>query len=248
MHIWWVDGKAKQKKLLHGPEKDLNLAEVPVSPDHRYVALQEWTNNPGGKGRTRFLLILDRESGEAKRCESQGKDLSLIGWRETELGLRAVAVSNRWRFRMTGVSESYLVDPATGKVALQSNVDARLEIDNPLSPDGKHRVKVEKDQLTVTDLKSREQRRFVFHEDDRRYVEPASVEWVSPRYLRFNGQRLALIDMTTMKMSFPVRAEGAKFASHSYKFSPDFHWVLFQGEGIEGPALLLSRVEMPPSR
>ena len=156
MRIWWVDGKTKEKKLLHGPEKDLNLAEVPVSPDHRYVALHQWKTNPGGKGRTRFLQILNRESGEVKVCESQGKDLSLIGWRETETGLRAIAVTNRWQFDKKEASELYLVDPATGKVELQGNVDARLEIDNPLSPDGKHRVRVGKDRLVVTDLTRRQ--------------------------------------------------------------------------------------------
>ena len=248
MRIWWVDGKTKEKKLLQGPEKDLNLAEAPVSPDHRYVALHQWKDNPGGKGRTRFLQILDRESGEVKVCESQGKDLYLIGWRETETGLRGIAVTNRWQFDKKEVSELYLVDPTTGKSSFRSNVDARLEIDNPLSPDGKHRVRVGKDELVVTDLGDGKQRRFVFHEDDRRFVEPEFIEWVTPRYLKFNGQRLALIDVTTMKMCFPASADGAKFASHSYKFSPDFHWVLFQGEGSDGEGLFLARVEMPPSK
>jgi hypothetical protein len=248
MRIWWVDGKTKEKKLLHGPEKGLNLAEVMVSPDNRYVALHQWKTNPGGNGRTRFLLILNRGNGEVKVCDSQGKDLSVISWKEVETGLRAVAVSNRWQFGKKEASELYLVDPATGKVDLQANVDARLEIDNPLSPEGKHRVRVEKDRLFVTDLTSGQQRSFVFHEDDRRFVEPENVEWVTRKYLKFNGQRLALIDVTTMKMCFPASADDAKFASHSYKFSPDFHWMLFQGEGSDGEALNLSRVEMPPSK
>ena len=181
-------------------------------------------------------------------CESQGNDLDLIGWRETETGLRVIAVTNRWQFGKKEASDFYLVDPTTGKVELQGNVDARLEIDNPLSPDGKYRVRVGKNDLIVTDTEHGEQHRFTFHEDDRRYVGPEYVEWVSPRYLKFDGQRLALIDVTTMKMSFPASADGAKFASHSYKFSPDFHLVLFQGEGSDGEALFLSRVEMPPSK
>jgi hypothetical protein len=248
MRIWWVDGKSKEKKLLHGPEKDLNLAEVPVSPDHRYVALHQWKKNAVGAGRTRFLLIFNRENGDVKVCESQGKDLSLISWKETDKGMRAIAVSNRWQFSKKEASELYLVDPNTGKAEFQNNVDARLEIDNRLSPDGKHRVRVGKDDLVVTDTEDGEQHRFTFHEDDRRYVEPENIEWVSPRYLKFNGQRLALIDVTTMKMCFPASADGAKFASQSYKFSPDFHWVLFQGEGSEGEALFISRVEMPLSK
>jgi hypothetical protein len=246
MRVWWVDGKSKEKKLLYGPEKDLNLADVPVSPDRRYVALHQWKKSPVGAGRTRFLHILNRESGEVKVCESQGKDLSVIGWRQTEAGFRVIALTNRWQFGKTEPSELYVVDPNFGKVELQSNVDARLEIDNPLSPDRKRRVRVGKDELVVTDVGDGKQHRFVFHEDDRQYVGPEYVEWVSPRYLKFDGPRLALIDVTTMKMCFPASADVAKFASDSYKFSPDFRWVLFQGEGSDGGALFLSRVETPP--
>jgi hypothetical protein len=248
MRIWWVDGKTKEKKLLQGPEKDLSLADVPVSPDHRYVALHQWKKNPDGKGRTRFLHMLNRKSGEVKVSESQGKALSLIGWRETEAGLRVIAVTNRLQFGKQEPSQSYLVDPATGKAELQVNVDARLEIDNPLSPDGKHRVRVDKHDLIVTDTEPAEQRRFTFHEDDREYVGSGTLAWVTAQYLKFDGPRLALIDVTTMKMCFPASADGAKFASHAYKFSPDFHWVLYQGEGEGGEALFLSRVEMPPSK
>ena len=60
MRIWWVDGKTKEKQLLQGPEKDLNLAEVPVSPDHRYVALHQWKKNPlgqAGQGSYTFSIV-----------------------------------------------------------------------------------------------------------------------------------------------------------------------------------------------
>jgi len=245
MRIWWVDGKTKEKKLLQGPEKDLSLAEVPVSPDHRYVALHQWKEKPGGKGRTKFLHILDRESGEVKVCESHGKDLYLIGWKETETGLRVVAVTNRWQFGKKEASELYLADPTTGKLERQDKIDARLEIDNPLYPDGKRRVRVGKDELIVTDLEDGKQCRFVFHEDDRRFVGPQCIEWAAPRCLKFNGLRLALIDVTTMKMCFPASSDRAKFASPPYKFSSDFRWALLQGEGIDGEGLFLAPVEMP---
>src|SRR5262249_14200756 len=110
MRIWWVDGKAHEKTLLRGPEKALTLAEVVVSPDHRYVALEQWRGKPGSKDRTKVLLILDREGGGATEFMSQGKDLSLVAWRPTETGLRAVAVTNRWQFDGEGVSVLYLAD------------------------------------------------------------------------------------------------------------------------------------------
>lgn len=243
LRIWWVGGK--EKKLLRGPEKDLGLAEEPVSPDQRYVALSQWQGDPRKEGRTKVLFLLDRASGRSVICKLKPKDLSVIGWKQTDAGLRVAAVTNRWQFDKKEPSELYLADPANGKLERQENVDARLEIDNPLSTDGKHRVHVGKDALVVTDVGSGKQRRFVFHEDDRRFVGPECIEWVSPRYLKFTGPRLALIDVTTMKMCFPASADGTKFGSNSYTFSSDFRWVLYQGETGGGEGLFLAPVEMP---
>jgi hypothetical protein len=245
MRIWWVDGKTKQKTLLQGPQKELNLAEAPVSPDHQLVALTQWRQNPGGKGRTKILRICNRQSGDVKVIEFRGKDFSIVGWRKTEAVPRALAVTNRWQFGKKEPSELYLADPSTGQVELQGDVDARLEIDDPLSSDGKHRVRVGKDELIVTDLADGKQHQFVFHQDDRRFVGSDCVQWVSPWYLKFNGQRLALIDVTMMKMCFPASADGVKLGSAAYRFSPDLHWVLYQGEGIDGEGLYLAPVKMP---
>jgi hypothetical protein len=245
MRIWWVDGNGKEKKLLAGPEKDLNLAEEPVSPDRRYIALSRWRGDPRTEGRTKVLSILDRLSGRSVACDIKSKDLSVMGWRQTGAGLRVAAVTNRWRFDAKAPSELYLADPAAGTLERQETGDPRLDLDHPLSPDGKHRVHVGTDELVVTDVASGGQRRFVVHEDDRRFVGPECVEWASPRYLKFNGSRLALIDVTTMKMCFPASADGVRLASHSYTFSSDFRWVLYQGETSDGEGLFLSPVEMP---
>jgi hypothetical protein len=244
MRIWWVDRKSKEKKLLRGPEKNLTLAEAPVSLDHRYVALHQWRDNPVGKGRTKFLFLLDRASGKETIFELHGNDFSVVGWKQTEAGPRAIAVTNRWQFDKKEPSELCLADPATGKLERQENVDARLEIDNPLSLDGKHRVRISTSDLIVTDVNDGKQRRFVFHEDDRRYLGSECIEWASPRFLKFNGPRLTLIDVTTMKMCFPASADGAKFGAHAYKFSSDFRWALYQGEGTGGEGLFLAPVEI----
>jgi hypothetical protein len=245
MRIWWVDGKTKEKKLLQGPEKELSLAEVPVSPDLHFVALNRSRQNPGGKGETKILQVFDRQRGTVMDIDSQGKEFSIVGWRTTETGLRIVAVTNRWLFGRKDPSELYLADPSTGRAELQRNVDGRLAIDNPLSPDGKRRVRVGKDDLIVTDTADGKQHRFTFHQDDRRFVGSGCIEWVTPRYLKFNGQRLALIDVTTMKMCFPALADGIKLGSAAYRFNSDLHWVLYQGEGSEGEGLYLASVETP---
>src|SRR5262249_935334 len=142
MRVWWVDGKSKEKNLLRGPEKELSLAEAAISPDHHYVALNQYQGKPGEKSRREELFILDREDGKVKLCDLPGKNLSLIGWKMTEAGLRAVVVTNRWKIHENEASELYLADPSTGKLQRQEKIDPRLEIDNPLSPDGKHRVRV----------------------------------------------------------------------------------------------------------
>src|SRR5262249_24325512 len=153
-------------------------------------------------------------NGAAKVFELQGKDLIVIGWKTTEAGVRAVVVTNRWKlFDKNEVSELYLADPTTGTLERQQNVAARFEIDNPLSPDGKRRFLFGKDERIVSDDKDGKERRLVFHEDDRRFVGPDCIEWVSPTYLKFNGPRLALIDVTTMKMCFPPSADGTRFDS-----------------------------------
>jgi hypothetical protein len=56
---------------------------------------------------------------------------------------------------------------------------------------------------------------------------------------------LALIDVTTMKMSFPESANEGQFESYTYKFSSDFRWVLYRGEGTDGEGLFLAPVESP---
>ena len=97
----------------------------------------------------------------------------------------------------------------------------------------------------MTEVEGGKRHRFGFHEDDRRFVGPECIVWVSPRYLKFNGKRLALIDVTRMKMSFPALADGARLGSHSYQFSSDFRWALFQREASDGEGLFLVPVEMP---
>lgn len=68
---------------------------------------------------------------------------------------------------------------------------------------------------------------------------------MSPRDLKFNGPRLALIDVMTMKMCSPATADGTRFGSNTYTFSSDFRWMLYQGETSDDEALFLAPVEMP---
>jgi len=93
----------------------------------------------------------------------------------------------------------------------------------------------------VVDLAARKKRIFHFHEDDYPFVSEGCVKWAGPGYLQFNAGRLALIDIESMKMNYPVpRANPG--TSASYTFSPDFRWVLYQKEEDEKAGLYLGRV------
>jgi hypothetical protein len=63
--------------------------------------------------------------------------------------------------------------------------------------------------------------------------------------LVFNAPRLALINVQTLKMSFPVAVDGTHFASAAYTFSPNFRGVLYQGETTAGEGLFIAPIELP---
>jgi hypothetical protein len=111
MRIWWVDGKGKEKRLLRGPMKGLDLVEEPASPDQRYVAYSQWQGDAQRGARSKVLHILDRQSETSKICESNAQDLSIIGWKKVQAGFRLVALTDRWQLDKQKTSELYLADP-----------------------------------------------------------------------------------------------------------------------------------------
>ena len=134
----------------------------------------------------------------------------------------------------------------TGELELQPDNSIGSQFNPLLSPDKKYRLQIGEDRFTITDIATGRMREFVFHEDDRRFFGNDAIAWGSPRYLRFDGQRLALIDVDTMKMSFPTSLDGKDVGSHSYKFSPDLRWVIYWGEEANREGTFLAPVETPP--
>jgi hypothetical protein len=244
MKIWWVDRKKKEKLLLRGPEKDLGLSGSPLSPDGRYVAMQTYRDNPNGKGRYAVLLLLDRNSGEVKTVDIPGQSLSVTGWRAKGVSFQAIATANRWESDKA-LRKVYSVDPATGEFEQVSSVDATSSA-KLTSPNGKYESRIAGMELVLTERDTGHERRFQFHEDDRRFVSEECVKWVNSRYLQFHGPRLALIDVSTLKMNYPAPVEkDKKFRSYGYQFSRDFQWVLYQRDGISSEGLQLGKVQMP---
>lgn len=246
MQVWFVDPTRKEKVRLRGPEKDLSLSESPLSPGGRFVAMESWRDLPERKGRAKVLLLLDRTTGKFRTIERPGKSLTLTDWRGEGQTLRGVVVIDRWSDDKTK-SEHFLIDPLAGTeeppTAKSPSPTARWLT----APDGKHRAMIRDNELLLVEVASGQERRFRFHEDDTRFVHEEAVEWAGPRYVKFNGPRLALISAATLKMSYPTSAGDAKlYPSHGHSFSPDGGWVLYQGEdGSAGAGLHLGRVRTP---
>jgi hypothetical protein len=229
---------------LAGPEKNRDLATPAVSPDRRYVAFEQWRDIPGSLERTLVVILLDRSTAKSRALELSGRSLSLVGWKPAAAGPEAELVTDRWNFDETKPTERYRVDSASGTLVKEKAV-TRAELAALTSPDGKHRAQIEDQTLVVVDAASGARRTFAFHDDDHDYVGEDCLEWAGPRYLKFNGRRLALIDITLMKMCFPKTADGSKDDPYAWKFSPDFRWVLYPGAGDEKKSLLLAPVAMP---
>jgi hypothetical protein len=242
MRIWWVEPNGGGKHLLLGPEKDISVGG-PASPDGRYVAINRWIPRNGKVGRDRITSILDRKGGSSVVLELPNEITDITGWRGSGQELRAVVVSNRWKFDKDKPAVVYLADPKTGKVT-RSNEAAAFDDDARItSPDGRHRAEiVEKKQMVIFDLTTGEKRTFHFHEDDLPYVEAGCVKWAGSRYLQFNPGRLAFIDVQTMKMNYPIVPQNATGNCTLHIFSPDFHWVVYHKEEGDEIGLYLGRV------
>lgn len=242
MRIWWVNQTAREKVLLLGPEKELNLSESPYSPDFRFVAMERWVTNRRSKTRNKLLRIVDRISGAAIEVEAPNQNVDVVGWKVTADGMRAVGVTNRWGFDNNKPSESLLIDPISGKFERlpKAQIDATEGL---VSADGRHSAYINDGQLVIKTLDTGETRRFSFHEEDRPFVGEECIQWVSPDFLKFNSRKLALINVRTMKMSFPATADGDRVYAGTCTFSPDFRWVLYQAEGTDGDGLFIAPVQ-----
>ena len=204
--LWWIEAGGKGKQLLLGPGKDIDLGESPVSPDHRYVAIEKWKARSEKRGSYTVVSFLDRRTGQMNLVEMPNQSLSAVGWCQTNGELRAVLTTNRWRLEPSEKQQVYLADPATGKFTIEPGSSVPDSETRPVSPDGRHRAEIEgKDRLVVIEFATNQKRVFRFHEDDLPFVGEGCVKWASAGYLQFQARRLALIDITTMKMNYPTR-------------------------------------------
>jgi hypothetical protein len=230
--LWWFDRTKQEARELKGPwqNRSFHLGEKPVSPDGRFIVIEDWRARTNGKpGNYSVIHVLDRQAGTAQTIELANQSPEPIGWVGIGKDLRlAFLKSHRWEKDVK--QEWCLAEPATGKYTPVEKPPMPTDgWVRRLSPDGALIAAVEgKDILTIADVKTGRKRSFPIHEDDRRFLHEEGFEWVSARYLLMHLNRPAFLDVRTMKMSY--RKDGCR----NHTFSPDFKWVLWQKPDDDG--------------
>jgi len=238
VRLWWLEGD--QRSLLVGPEKGLGLGEDPVSPDHQFIVLERWKENPTTQGRYKTIVFLNRESGATLVADVPNQSLTQTGWTIVAGRYRAVLVSNYWDLDHEAPKRVYLTDPDTGDVVPAPDVPVPKH-SRPISPEGAQQIQLEgKMRFVVINRVTLERRYFEFHEDDMPYVNEENLQWLSERYIVFRSARLAFIDTITMKMNYPKPRP--KHGESSYLFSRDFRWALYEKQTDDKTGLYLGRI------
>jgi hypothetical protein len=241
--LWRVDTTKHEKRQLKGPwgEKEFSFGSKPVSPDGRFIAIRgSHARKDGARGVSHAIYLLDLEAESTQSIEAGPSWPEPLIWVGTGSGLR-LAFHKTSTFFQKVTQEWYLADPATGKSAASQNPPVSSdELSGHLSSDGALVASLKgKESLLITEVKTGQKRRFTFHRDDRSFVYDEVFEWVSPRYLLLHLDRIAFLDVATMKMSYPLPK---KDDSYGHIFSPDFNWVLFHKPKLE---LYVSPVVIP---
>jgi len=229
--LWLVTSSEKQAVSIPSGLTNWYTSGRCVSPDERFLALHEWKSQAKTK-RTRIIHLGDLVAQKWQVIEMPDTVLELVGWR---VG-RAVVLTGG--FDKTETRRPFELDPAVGKLDALERVPDEFKPREPISPDGRFTLRLEeKRRLVLTEIGSGKTREFVFHPHDRRHAYAESAAWCSPKYLVFQGSRTALIDVDSLKMSFPSPKESG-FAA--LEFSPDFKHVL----GRKADGIYLGRVEL----
>lgn len=231
--LWLVDENQKIEVPVRAGLTNWYVGRRCVSPQRAFLALHGWVTQPNKK-RWRVIHVCEVTTRQWRTIEKPDTVLELIGWTNGN-GIVLAGTG----FEKGEARNAYTLNPATGQLAPLDALPAQFSTTNLLSPGGQLMAQVqEKECLFITDITAKSTRRFAFHPYDRRHAYRDSIAWAGDRYLVFQGPRTALIDVQTLKMSFPV-AKDSGF--NSLDFSPDFKAAL----GAKEDGNYLGRVEFP---
>jgi hypothetical protein len=231
-HFWLVSQQGRRELILPGEPTRVFPGPQTVSPDGRFLLF----NSQEGKGPspTQVLLIYNVANGQWRRVPPPGA-AGILGWEQQPL--RAI-------IGQTGEGAPWLIyaiDPATGRITPIESPPARYLPGRVVSPDGRRYFKiVGKERLVLGDVAGGATREFVFRHRDRRSVSEYALRWADGRYVQFGTDRQALIDTTTLKMSFPEPPGSQMF---NLEFNAGFSAVLASNRN----GCFLGRV-VPPTK
>jgi hypothetical protein len=231
--LWLVDENQKIEVPVRTGLTNWYLGRKGISPRGTFLALHGWITQPNKK-RARVIYVCEVATRQWRTIEKPDTVLELIGWTNGNGIVLAGTGFERGEAR-----NAYTLNPATGQLASLNVLPAQFSTTNLWSPGGQLMAQLqEKECLFITDIAAKSTRQFTFHPYDRRHGYRDSIAWAGDRYLVFQGPRTALIDVQTLKMSFPV-AKDSGF--NSLDFSPDFKAAL----GTKEDGNYLGRVELP---
>ena len=230
--LWLVTQGARQAVSIPPGLTNWYTSGQCVSPDERFLALHQWMSQVKNK-RSRVIHLGDLTAQKWQVIEMPDTVLELVGWRNGQ----AVLLTGTG-FDKTEIRRAFELDPAMGKLNALERVPDNFKPQDRISPDGRFALRVEeKRRVVLTESSTGKIREFVFQPHDRRHVFAESAEWASPKYLVFQGARTALIDVDSLKMSFPSPKESGFVA---LEFSPNFKRAL----GRKADGIYLGRVEL----
>jgi len=240
VYAWWEDpttvvriDRATGTKLpIEGPWETRGGISDAFGGSGQWIALTEWRTGADG-GRTRYLhfveLAPNAKPRVARSIEYGGSPAEVLRFEGTGAALAAVV-------RIGGFGQNQRfehVELQTG----QTSVVNEPAPDHDLSPDGSTRMSCrEHEAIDLEDLVTKTKRTFTFHPDDRASVGETCGHWLHPRYIEVYLDRMAFLDVKTMKLSY-----GAPLGENDWSVSADFRWATRTHDG----ALWIAPILLP---
>jgi hypothetical protein len=232
--IWLIDQPTGAKKQLSGSWGKFGSVDS-VSDDGRFVAVTSWTRTTTRKSeKSRSNYVADLQNGKIVGSDFDG---SVSGW--TGSGDSTQAFLKKWSLTKGGMEYCGSVAVTTGisTTVLPNLLPFRLQAG--ASPDGTSRFIIHpNNSMEIQRPDGSTQGRFVFHPDDAHFATADSLSWCGSQYLLFKARYPAVIDATTMKMSY-LPDEFA--ANTQFEFSSDFNRAAVE----EKDGLHIARISRP---
>ncbi|MFN7975268.1 MAG: hypothetical protein U0166_23425 [Acidobacteriota bacterium] len=204
--FWLIDRAAGVTLPVAGPwgERDVHPATSPIRHDGAVVALTAWASAPSARRPHRIIHLHDVRHASTRTLDVAGASLDVVGWHGDG---RAIVLGGD-EDGAFDARPAYLADAATGALEELAGRAALVPVDPDVSPDGRFRIaRLPRSGFVLTETVSGQERVLALHPDDARYAVPGCTEWISPRHLLFDAARPAIIDVDTLKMSYPLPPE-----------------------------------------